>query len=767
MEKLIDKGDEWEGLLKGELLKKTDGMLTRPFVIIGFSYLSGQLFAIYFGAGVAMIATMLGFCVFLSSLLVESTRCKRVIPIVLLSFISAVGIYSFSFCNCFDQVKRFIGKDAIISGTICELPYEAYGKHYYVVTADSIGNEDCAKPIKIRISSEEAIFADVYDRIKTRVRLFEPENKKGFSPKIRYASKGILMLGFLNDYENTTVTPGSERPLYYWALKCKTAMMQSIRILLPEKYASLADGILFGDKSGLDDQVKTAFTDSGIYHLFAVSGAHMAIIAQFLFLALKFLKIKKWAALGATIGIFGFMLITGFAPAVARSGIMSIIYMLGIFFNKKSDSLNSLGFAVFLLTALNPFAAGDIGFLLSVSATLGIILLSKHIEKFIFDKLKKYSKINSIIRCIISVSAVSIAAILFSLPISIFVFNKISLIAIITNILVYFSITILIICTLLASIFFFLKPFIFLAEICALIAGVSLNYITSCVDIVNKFPLATVPVNQPFVLIWFAGSLLILAIALIFYKNAHLMKAAGVLSSIILSCGILSYQLVNRNVIKLSVLDVGDGVSVILTNSKNAAVFSCGGDKFRARDYLSDFGVKNLDFMFLPGFSDNEARFAKRFSEICEPGCVILPKSKNDKEDLAVNVSNKNIHYFDSDVYVNFWGNISAKMQRKGGKVWTKIKVNDISILICPHNADAGEISSEYLTCDFVIFNKIPKNIDKIYSIYAILSENKEDYRDNLKKVLLSDKIPLTTAGDGAVQLEFKEKEKVCIRRCK
>ena len=60
---------------------------------------------------------------------------------------------------------------------------------------------------------------------------------------------------------------------------------------------------------------------------------------------------------------------------------MVIMFYLGKFFYAKSDSLNSLGFSVFFLTIFNPFAAGDLGLLLSVLSTLGIILFGARFEE--------------------------------------------------------------------------------------------------------------------------------------------------------------------------------------------------------------------------------------------------------------------------------------------------------------------------------------------------------------------------------------------------
>ena len=104
----------------------------------------------------------------------------------------------------------------------------------------------------------------------------------------------------------------------------------------------------------------------------------MTIVFQGLLKLLKFCKIPhKLSCVITAFGVLSFMAITGFSPSVLRSGIMSLLFLAAMIFHRKADSLNSLGIAVFLLCVINPYAAADFGFLLSVTSALSLILLSK------------------------------------------------------------------------------------------------------------------------------------------------------------------------------------------------------------------------------------------------------------------------------------------------------------------------------------------------------------------------------------------------------
>lgn len=132
---------------------------------------------------------------------------------------------------------------------------------------------------------------------------------------------------------------------------------------MPSEEASLASALLLGDKYCLDQNLKEDFNQSGTGHLIVVSGLHMAVVEGCVyFILFKLTRRKKLAAAVSIVGILLFMALTAFTPSVMRSGIMLIVYMLAQLFNRTSDSLNSIGIAALVLTAFNPFAAGEIGF---------------------------------------------------------------------------------------------------------------------------------------------------------------------------------------------------------------------------------------------------------------------------------------------------------------------------------------------------------------------------------------------------------------------
>ena len=78
---------------------------------------------------------------------------------------------------------------------------------------------------------------------------------------------------------------------------------------------------------------------------------------------------------------------TGFTPSVIRAGAMMVIVYLGIIAHEKPDSLNSLGIAALVLTAVDPLSVYNVGTVFSFASVFGILLMNEYILTFVKEKL--------------------------------------------------------------------------------------------------------------------------------------------------------------------------------------------------------------------------------------------------------------------------------------------------------------------------------------------------------------------------------------------
>jgi competence protein ComEC len=142
----------------------------------------------------------------------------------------------------------------------------------------------------------------------------------------------------------------------------------------PGTERGLVLAMVLGDRSEIDDATAEAFKASGTYHVLALSGAQVALVAALLASGLRRLQASPWVEAGVTtLAIFGYAGFVGGDVPIARAALMAAAVLLGRALEVDADPANLLGFAALVLLADRPSAAGDVGFQLSFGATLGIL----------------------------------------------------------------------------------------------------------------------------------------------------------------------------------------------------------------------------------------------------------------------------------------------------------------------------------------------------------------------------------------------------------
>ena len=745
--------------------------MKRPFATVGFTYLAALIAATYFNTDFSKIMTIIFLILFLFSLLIRQIRVKKILPIAFLTVAVALFMYNVFSYFIVNPIEKLNEQDVVISGRICDIPYSSYNRYYYVVETDKVDYPGANQKMKLRISMSKALDTDLYDRISGKVHMFLPNNDGSFSSRTYYAAKGIHMLSYLYEYEEYQIEPEPNKPIYYYFLKARQALIEVIRTALPKEQASLAVGVLLGDKYLMEEDMKSDFKEVGISHLLAVSGLHTSVIAALILSILQATRLpKKWIYLIICFAVVCFMALTGFSASVARSGIMLIMFYLGKFFYSKADSLNSLGFSAFALTLFNPFAAGDLGLLLSVSATLGIILFDGYFKEKIENLALKIKFGSKIISKLAGTISLTLASTLATMPVIMLSFGRISLISIIANILTVFPTMLMMLFVLFFSVLYLIPLLKFVAIPLALLSGILINYVTFCANILAQIPFASVPTNQPMVPFWLACTCILVALSLILYEKYKLLKFSAILSCIILLVGIFSYQIFNRGVTQLAFLDTGTGCSAVISRDGHASVLSCGGDEIKSSqmmNYLNFLNIKSLDFLLISDFEDSTAIYANDVIKKFEPAYVVLPNNPDlidSKLERSISDSSNAI-YFNNKTEIDFWDNVKITSMNFDNQGYIYLTINDVNVLISPSGGNAQNLLDKYRFCDILVSNGTLENSNLILSSYGIITADLNVASQNINRVAKEKRLPIATAGDGNIIIDFKSGRNISIKR--
>jgi competence protein ComEC len=255
-------------------------------------------------------------------------------------------------------------------------------------------------------------------RISVEARLDRPlgfRNPGTFDYTGRLFRHGITVVGTVRAERITTLD--AREPA--WPTRVKRRAVTAMRAALPPTSAALLAGLLLGERTDLPADVDAAFRRVGVYHVLAVSGSNVALVASTVWALLVLARApRRVAALGSLLVVVGFAAVVGAQPSVLRATLMAVLVLLALVLERETAVLNSLALAAVVILALRPAELHDPGFQLSFAATAGIVLAPLPRGR------------------LAAALTVSAAAQLAVLPISLAHFNQLSTIGVLANLAV-------------------------------------------------------------------------------------------------------------------------------------------------------------------------------------------------------------------------------------------------------------------------------------------------------------------------------------------
>ena len=201
---------------------------------------------------------------------------------------------------------------------------------------------------------------------------------------------------------------------------------------LRPREAAVVRGMVLGDRSLMPEDLETAFQRSGITHVLAISGQHVAILAAVIYFALRLFAIPATIRAGVTIGlIWPYILIAGAPPSAIRAGVVATFVLAAPLLGRQVSALHFMTTMLALVLAYNPQLVYNTGFQLSVAAVFGILLLTNPLKSLIENTLlRPFGEPPGQLSNLISVS---LAAQIATSPIVAATFDQVSLVGVLTN----------------------------------------------------------------------------------------------------------------------------------------------------------------------------------------------------------------------------------------------------------------------------------------------------------------------------------------------
>ncbi|MCX6142728.1 MAG: DNA internalization-related competence protein ComEC/Rec2 [Ignavibacteriales bacterium] len=399
----------------------------------------------------------------------------------------------------------------------------------------------------------------------------------------------------------------------------------------PEE-AGYLKGVVFGYRADLSVEVKQSFMNTGTTHILAVSGSNVVVVALIFSSLVGFLRVsRKTATLLTLIGLLWYMVITGLSPSVIRATIMGIAILGGTLLGRKGDVYNSLGFAALLILVWDPTYLLDVGFQLSFAAVLSIVYYYPKLEpliEMIPGKLVRTGLVKSGLQLFL----VSLAAQIGTMPFTAFYFGRVSVVAIVANLIVVPVSGVNVLLGFATVAFSFVSDWIAgsYAALDDLIVSMLLKFVLWC----SKVPFAyveTMKVGGVFTAFYY-----IVVTAIFSMRRPKLLAKSAV--ALLVAVNFVVYRdvcTVGLPSLRATVIDVGQGDAILLELPNQHAVLVDTGPKVMTNDsgermiapLLKRKGIETLDAIILTHPHDDHVGGCKYLLENFKTSCLMISDS--------------------------------------------------------------------------------------------------------------------------------------------
>ncbi len=612
----------------------------RILATFAFSFAAAVFGAVYgeldplllpLGGALALAAVLTG-------LLVREKGHARTRAVLILSGLSVGLLWTALYMSVFFQPARDLdGRTVRLSAVVADWPQEGeYGGYTVVVQAET---EGWAKVSSILYTDEQGADLRPGDRIGTVAHCTLGDRTFSGEKITYYTAKGIFLRA--RAYGRLEILRGEKTVPQYWAAYGSKALKEGIDTAFPEEASGFVRALVTGNRDNLTDQFTTSLQRTGLSHTVAVSGMHLAFLSSLLTYLLG--QGRRSTAFFTILWVILFCGIAGNTPSVLRAAVMVLMLQFAPLLNRERDGPTALSLALLVLLWVNPFSAAHIGLQLSFTSVAGILLVSDRVQDWLMkvfrlDGWKKpKSRVVRYLRAgpyfVVSTLSATLGASVLTMSLVALHFNMISLISPLSNLMTLWAIGILFLGGLGVGALALVLPGA--AAVLAIPFTGLVRYLQWVIDLLSRPALAALPLESVYYRAW-----LVLVYALILVSVRMKGKrpvwmplaAGGVGLALAMALTRQSFYLGDMGV---TVLDTGQGQSVLLRSGHYLTLVDCGGDSMDnpgdiAANYLQAVGRSGLDLLVVSHYHADHANGIPQLLRRIDVGEIVLPDVEED-----------------------------------------------------------------------------------------------------------------------------------------
>lgn len=560
------------------------------------------------------------------------------------------------------------GEKLQVRAQVLDYPEERYHRYYYKLRVEALGQEEGALeavgPFTLRLSSTMPLACDPYDRVECLVtfRAFE-EGGGLYSTRNARLADGFQAGAYLSQYEGIAVERDSAVSPGEMLVELRYQVGRAMDRLLPRREAGLLRAMVLGDSGGVSEEDMSRFRQLGVSHILVVSGLHMTILAGFMQFLLCRFPIRKAVrnALTALVLVL-FLALSGFQPSACRGAAMYGVLLLADSTGRRADSLNSLGLAVLLVCLFAPFSGGDLGFALSVLATLGIVVLYRPVYQVLVGK-RLAGLARRLWKPVAASLAVTAAALLGTFPVQLAVFGGLPLLTPLANLLLVFPSTLLLYASFCGAFLSLLPATAPLAAPFVWAAGWLARFLLGAAGFLAQWKGTFLPLTGEVALAVVIGLLLLLMAAGLVGQDRPLWAVLGGCMAVLAVFGGVFQGWLTQGTVIFAAPAAEESSCVVMIQDGKAAVLSFGGYRTGAvAELLQRYRVTQVEALCLPDRGPEAREAAVQVLEEYGAKQLVLPEDAYVGRDLELALGDALPVFLEGGDSVSLWAGVSAQV---------------------------------------------------------------------------------------------------------
>lgn len=422
-------------------------MQKQPLLLLLLGFITGILVQEFVSSSVFVLFILLIVCaVSVFIFFTKKIYLLRIKTLILIFIAFCLGVFFHYFQNQIPQFPDLQKEDTVIFKLDKKLKSNEKNRKYQVQVwksaSNKIADSKSFKSVLIIPKSEpELDFLHFYQTTAYVSKVEAPQHDYQFDYQKYLQRKGV----FHQIYAAKGFKQSEKKSANFleFIKQNRLELLQKIdHTSISTDTKELIKGIILADRTEMNSETVADFQKTGLVHILAISGTHIAIIFglfYFLFIKIFPFQWRKYAIISSIIFIWMFAVFIGLGNSVVRACIMLTVYFTYTILQRKSDFMHSISLAAILILLFNVNQLFDVGFQLSFSAVLGIFWFNQPILKW-FPKNR-----NKLITLFKNIFSVTTAAQLGTLPLVLFYFHQYSYISILANLLILPAVEFLII----------------------------------------------------------------------------------------------------------------------------------------------------------------------------------------------------------------------------------------------------------------------------------------------------------------------------------